>query len=1085
MAVFGQDRSGSNDLFYRYGMIIGPGGDFDGDGYDDLLVQGPPIALTNTATLVRGGPGRTSISIESAFDNPDRMLPIDLGDFRIVNLGGGKVGRVGRIGIGAPAGGGGDVNGDGLGDLVFQSKHTDSGGFMHILLGRRGDDGYLDLDEELPLAEGGNDLGWTVGGAPDFQISNNGEGFAGIVGDLNGDGYDDAAVGMPLADVAERGKVAVVFGSPTPVDGLTWADLAAGNGGFVLEGRNDGEHFGRSIAAGDIDGDGLSDLLIGAPFAPGPDGQARAGRVEIVYGRDFSGLIDRYGGADDDVFDDVTSDANYVGGRGNDTLVGRVGATVLYGGAGDDELRIARDEFLRLDGGLGEDTLVFFSVGNRDLDLLSVGRRLRGIERFVLQNPSMVLNVSALEVSRLSDTSNRLIVTGQGGPRVTAEVGDAWVDEGEALLDGVPYYVLSTGKVELWLDQRLETSIPPSALVTQVSIDENTPGESLVVAGPAVDPDGNDAALRYTLLDDSSGGLFEMDPNSGNIFVVPDAVLDFEAGQAPYTLTYSVTDEDGLNIETSLQITLNDVNEPPIMLTQDPAWSAEEGSPSLLGGLAAEDLDLDDTVTWSLITNPDGLFEIDPDTGDVYLRDGELLNFEQTSRYAIVARATDTAGLFAETSVDLAVLDLDKIEETIRLQFDYRKRSVWENGSAEGWAGIRLPGFDPAIHPFACMGGTNVATNNEFVSNFAQTFPDLGTTLGVLAVPFEVRYQQDGTLCFFADIEYKSGSWSASLPTDVSLTFPDEVRPGDEIVISSDYSRDWQRASLWGDTPGLYLATKVEANEFFSSLTISEDVFDSQESITVGPITDERTDEIGARPIRWVGVPSENRLEMPAPIRVQTKDFAWDFSNAIALILSRLGQPAHVGTVQLDFDDYDGYAELKYTLFRSDLLYSSDDRYDFSLSEAPIVYDVFGIAPMIAHLTLEDESEHAFVVGSPYSFELKSDVDRNSDGLIDVEISFESWVDAKWHHDQYVELGIVTWAGKASLNTYTPDGELFGRRSAGPYLERSCGVTQTLATLAVAAGGCIPFAGDTRYVSSHRSWSSTVLQGRMQISTSP
>ncbi len=155
MAVFGQDRSGSNDLFYHYGMTIGPGGDFDGDGYDDLLVQGPPIALTNTATLVRGGPGRTSISIESAFDNPDRMLPIDLGDFRIVNLGGGKVGRVGRIGIGAPAGGGGDVNGDGLGDLVFQSKHTDSGGFMHILLGRRGDDGYLDLDEELPLAEGG------------------------------------------------------------------------------------------------------------------------------------------------------------------------------------------------------------------------------------------------------------------------------------------------------------------------------------------------------------------------------------------------------------------------------------------------------------------------------------------------------------------------------------------------------------------------------------------------------------------------------------------------------------------------------------------------------------------------------------------------------------------------------------------------------------------------------------------------------------------------------------------------------------------------------------------------------------------
>jgi FG-GAP repeat protein len=102
-------------------------------------------------------------------------------------------------------------------------------------------------------------------------------------GDVNADGFADVVVGAMGAsgNGNASGRAYVVFGK-ADTDAVHLGDIRAGDGGFALEGEDEGDLAGVSVSdAGDVNGDGRADIVVGALFA----GESSWGRVYVVFGR--------------------------------------------------------------------------------------------------------------------------------------------------------------------------------------------------------------------------------------------------------------------------------------------------------------------------------------------------------------------------------------------------------------------------------------------------------------------------------------------------------------------------------------------------------------------------------------------------------------------------------------------------------------------------------------------------------------------------------------------------------------------------------------------------------------------------------
>ena len=164
--------------------------------------------------------------------------------------------------------GSGDVNGDGLGDLIAGAERAGGQGAAYVLFGSAH---RQDTPMSVTMLDGPR--GFAIRTETPHAFLGRAVGSA----DVNRDGYDDVLVGS-LQNRAYVVHGAATFPARMDVDALTGAN------GFRIDGEIAGDRAGESVAGvGDVNGDGIDDIALGAQFAD-PQGQD-AGQVHVVFGR--------------------------------------------------------------------------------------------------------------------------------------------------------------------------------------------------------------------------------------------------------------------------------------------------------------------------------------------------------------------------------------------------------------------------------------------------------------------------------------------------------------------------------------------------------------------------------------------------------------------------------------------------------------------------------------------------------------------------------------------------------------------------------------------------------------------------------
>jgi uncharacterized repeat protein (TIGR02059 family) len=176
--------------------------------------------------------------------------------------------------------------------------------------------------------------------------------------------------------------------------------------GFAIAGLPNSQAGISLSGGGDVNGDGFSDFIIGAPGN-------NDNLTYTLFGSDFNNTVSQTGTIGDDVMLGSPTGESFLAGQGNDKIYGKGGLDVVYAGPGDDYVTVTDTYFQRLDGGAGTDLLAFTGYNGQDWDLttLSPGLRLRNFEILVTENyGANTLTLNSLTVTELS--SNNTLTLG-------------------------------------------------------------------------------------------------------------------------------------------------------------------------------------------------------------------------------------------------------------------------------------------------------------------------------------------------------------------------------------------------------------------------------------------------------------------------------------------------------------------------------------------------------------------------------------------------------------------------------------------------------------------------------------------------
>ncbi len=402
------------------GFSVAGAGDVNGDGLDDVVIG----AYGND--VAGDGAGRAYVVFGKASASSVLLTDVAAGQGGFGFDGGAAYDRAGFAVAGA-----GDFDGDGFADMVFGSPLADAGGEdsgrAYVVFGGPG----LKSGSLTAVASGAT--GVTLDGVL-------GRDYAGTsvapAGDVDADGHDDLMIGAPGANPhgGDSGRAYVVFGDPSAVSG-SLQQMSFGDGGFTLDGEAGDDYCGFSVASGDINGDGHSDLITGAR---GNDGKGDdAGRTYVVFGGDYTNVVFQVPSLGPDKIDGSPMGESLVGGRGGDLITAK-GADAIYGGAGDDEIHAEDLQFVRIDGGAGQDILRLLG-GGQSLDLTARSDLdLVDVETIDLGGVDNKLELAWRDVRALAPRGHVLTIAGMSGAVTVDLKGAGFTDAG--VKDGFHVY---------------------------------------------------------------------------------------------------------------------------------------------------------------------------------------------------------------------------------------------------------------------------------------------------------------------------------------------------------------------------------------------------------------------------------------------------------------------------------------------------------------------------------------------------------------------------------------------------------------------------------------------------------------------